>query len=66
MFIIIETEDGLTIRPLPKGSSGNQVAADCGGILVDEGPYHSFEDASDALLSLEEEYFEEAEAEGRF
>jgi hypothetical protein len=66
MYIIIETEDGLTIQHQPEGMTAHQVAAECGGILADEGPYHSYEDASDALLILEQEYFEESEAVGRF
>jgi hypothetical protein len=64
MYIIIETEDGLTVQRQPEGMSANQVAADCGGVLADEGPYHSYEDASDAMVILEQEYFEEAEAAG--
>lgn len=64
MYIIIETEDGLTIQRQPEGMTANQVAADCGGIVADEGPYHSYEDASDAILVLEQEYFEEAESAG--
>ena len=65
MYIIIETEDGLTIQRQPQGLTADQVAAQCGGILADEGPYHSYEDASDAMLILEQEYFEEAESVGR-
>ena len=64
MYIIIETEDGLTIQRQPEGRTAHQVAAECGGILADEGPYHSYEDASDAMLILEQEYFEEAESAG--
>jgi len=65
MYIIIETEDGLMIQRQPEGLTADQVAAQCGGILADEGPYHSYEDASDAMLILEQEYFEEAESVGR-
>ena len=65
MYIIIETEGGLTIQRQPEGMTADQVAAQCGGILADEGPYHSHEDASDAMLALEQDYFEEAESVGR-
>ena len=65
MYIIIETESGLTIQRQPEGMTADQVAAQCGGILADEGPYHSYEDASDAMLALEQDYFEEAESVGR-
>ncbi len=65
MYIIIETEDGLTIQRQPAGLTADQVAAQCGGILADEGPYHSYEAASDAMLILEQEYFDEGESAGR-
>jgi len=65
MYIIIETEDGLTIERQPSGMTAYQIAADRGGILADEGPYASYEDATDALLVLEQEDFEESEAAGR-
>ncbi len=64
MYIIIETEDGLTIQRQPEGMTADQVAAQCRGILADEGPYDSYEDANDAILILEQEYFEEAESAG--
>ncbi len=66
MYIIIETEDGLTIQRRPEGMAASQIAAECGGILADEGPYRSYEDASEALSILEQERFEEAESAGRF
>ena len=66
MYIIIETEDGLTIERQPEGITAEQTAADCGGILADEGPYHSYEDANDAMLILEQQYYEEVESAGRF
>ena len=65
MYIIIETEDGLTIERQPAGMTAEQVAAHRGGILADEGPFPSYEDANDAMLVLEQEDFEESEAAGR-
>ena len=65
MYIIIETEDGLTIERQPAGMTAHQVAAYHGGILADEGPYHSYEDANDAMLALEQEDYDESEAAGR-
>jgi hypothetical protein len=65
MYIIIETEDGLAIESLQAGMTADEVAARHGAILVDEGPYHSYEDADDALLALEMELFDESEAEQR-
>ena len=65
MYIIIETDDGLTIERQPAGMTAEQVAIDCGGFLADEGPYHSYEDANDALWVLEQEQYDESEAEER-
>ena len=65
MFIIIETEDGLTIEPQPRGWTVEDVAAKHHGTVADEGPYASFEEASDALLALQRADFDESEAEGR-
>jgi hypothetical protein len=60
-FIIIETEDGLTIAALEPGASAETVAERQGGVLVDQNVYTSYDDASDALLSLQsdEEELEE-------
>ncbi len=63
MYVIIETEDGLTIERQPAGMTAHQVAADHCGVLADEGPYDSYEDAHEALLVLQEEDFDESEAE---
>lgn len=65
MYIIIETEDGLTIERQPVGMTAYQVAADRGGIVADEGPYDSYEEANDAMLALEQEDYDEREAAGR-
>ena len=65
MFIIIETEDGLTIEPQPADMSAEDVAVQRGALLADPGPYETYEEANDALLILEQEDFDESEAEGR-
>jgi hypothetical protein len=65
MFVIIETEDGLTIEQQPPGWTAEQVAAKNNGAVADEGPYASFDEASDALIALQQEDFDESEAEGR-
>jgi hypothetical protein len=65
MFVIIETEDGLTIEQQPPGWTAEDVAAKANGVVADEGPYASFDEANDALLVLEQQDFDESEAEGR-
>ncbi len=54
-FTVIEVEDGLTIVEIQPGQTAEDAAANEGGTLVDPGPYHSYEDASDALDQLEME-----------
>jgi hypothetical protein len=65
MFIILETEDGLTIEQQPPGWTAEDVAAKNHGVVADEGPYATFEEANDALLVLQQQDFDESEAEGR-
>ncbi|MCL4206819.1 MAG: hypothetical protein KJ000_30425 [Pirellulaceae bacterium] len=65
MFIILETEDGLTIEQQPPGWTAEDVAAKNNGVVADEGPYATFEEANDALLVLQQQDFDESEAEGR-
>jgi hypothetical protein len=54
-FAIIEVDDGLTIVELQPGQSAEEVAVREGGVLVDAGPYSSYDDAYDALIELEGE-----------
>jgi hypothetical protein len=65
MFIIIETQDGLTIEPQPRGWTAEDVATKHRGTVADEGPYASFDEANDALLALQRADFDDSEAEGR-
>ena len=60
-FAIIELEDGLTVVELPPGQKAEDVAASRGGVLVDPGPYATFEEANDALVELQAEGEEERE-----
>ncbi|HVT28235.1 MAG TPA: hypothetical protein VHE81_09505 [Lacipirellulaceae bacterium] len=54
-FVIIELPDGLTVVELQAGQSPEDAAASQGGVLVDAGPYRSYDDAWDALLDLQYE-----------
>lgn len=65
MFVIIETEDGLTIERQPPGWTAEDVAANRIGVVVDGGPYDTYDDANDALLAIQQDDFDESEAEGR-
>jgi len=59
-FAIIEVDEGLTVAECPAGLTPDAVAAGQGGVVVDPGPYPTYEEAYDALLALPAED-EEAE-----
>ncbi len=55
-FVIIETESGFQIVALPDGKTADEVAKEHGGILVDEGPYPTFEAAEEILATMPNPY----------
>jgi hypothetical protein len=57
-YCIIETDDGWTIAELSPERTAEDAAGMLGGAVIDPGPYDSYEDASDALVSLQEELAE--------
>ena len=57
-YFIVETDDGWTIAELPTDRSAADVAAESGVAVIDPGPYDSYEEASDALISLQDELAE--------
>ena len=65
MYMIIEVEDGLTIVSRSLDTDPDAIATRHGGVVADAGPYETYEEANDALLSLEGEEFDEIEATGR-
>lgn len=54
-YCIIETDDGWTIVEHPAEITAEEAAHRQGGIVVDPGPFDSYEDACDALTGLQEE-----------
>ena len=52
-YIIIETNDGQAVVSCSDGQTAEDAAEANGGILVDEGPFDSFEEARDALEDLD-------------
>jgi hypothetical protein len=54
-YFIVETDNGWTVAELPADRSAAEVAAESGAAVIDPGPYDSYEEASDALISLQEE-----------
>ena len=61
-YQVIETDEGLAVAETRPGVAPEEVATARGGILIDPGPYKTFDDAYDAMLVLQEEEEEEAEA----
>lgn len=58
-FAIIEIDDGLTVVELGAGQSAEEAAVRAGGVLIDPGPYRTYEEAIDAMEQLEEDSEEE-------
>lgn len=54
-FAVIEIADGMTIVEIPPGQTVEDAAVSEGGVVVDPGPYTSYEDAVEALEQLEED-----------
>jgi hypothetical protein len=54
-FAVIETDDGLTVVQVLPGQTPEDAAISEGGILADPGPYHTHEEALEALDQLEED-----------
>ncbi len=55
LYCIIETADGWTIAEHPSGMTAEQAAQQQAGVVVDPGPFDSYEDACEALESLQGE-----------
>jgi hypothetical protein len=54
-FAIIEVEDGMTIVECENRESLEAVAIAHHGVIVDPGPFRSYDDAYDELTNLEAE-----------
>ncbi len=52
-FAIVELDDGLTVVQVYTGQSPEEAAARDHGLLIDPGPYHTYEEACDAMAELE-------------
>ncbi len=58
-YTIIETDAGLTVAELKQGQTPEEAAERAGGLLVDPGPYKTYDDACEAMLAIKEEEEEE-------
>ena len=55
LYEVIETDEGLTVVELEPGMPPEETALRHDGIVVDAGPFRSYEDAYDAVLAIKEE-----------
>lgn len=55
MYCIIETDDGWTVVEHPQHGTAEEAARRYGGVVIDPGPFDSYEDACDALEALKGE-----------
>jgi len=59
VYEIIETEAGLTVVELAPETPPEETASRYAGVVVDPGPYKTYDEACDALLALRDEEEEE-------
>jgi hypothetical protein len=55
LYQIIEIDQGLAVAELEPGVLPEVAAERSGGVVVDPGPYRSYEEAYDAMVVLEDE-----------
>ena len=55
LYEIIETDVGLTVAELRPGMPPEEAATRARGVVVDPGPYRTYDEAYDALLSLQDD-----------
>jgi len=55
LYEIIETDEGLTIVEMEPGGLAEEAAKRHGGVVIDGGPFKSYDEAYDAILALPEE-----------
>jgi hypothetical protein len=58
-YELIETEEGLAVAEIMPGTTAEEAASRRGGMLIDPGPYETYEDAYEALMALKMDEEEE-------
>jgi hypothetical protein len=58
-YELIETDEGLTVAEIAKDIAPEEAASRRRGLLIDPGPYDTYEDAYDAMMALKFEDEEE-------
>ncbi len=60
-YELVEIDEGLTVIEIPPGMSCEEAARQQSGLVIDPGPYTSYEDAYEALMALKLDEDEEEE-----
>lgn len=60
-YAIIETDTGLTVTEVEPGTTAEEAARRNNAVLIDPGPYKSYDDAYEALMALPEDEEEKPE-----
>jgi hypothetical protein len=61
LYELIETNEGMSVVEIPTGATAEEAAQQQGGLIVDPGPFTSYEDAYEALMALKLDEDEEAD-----
>ena len=59
-YIVIEIDSGVAVAEVPVGGNPEDTAAAEGGVLVDPGPYKTFEEAQEAMMGVPDDEEERA------
>lgn len=51
-YIVIENDQGLRVAEVENGKTSEQVAVENRGVIIDSGPYHTFDQAYDAMMQV--------------
>ena len=51
-FTVIENDNGLLVVAVESGETADEAAVRYNGVVVDEGPYKTYDDAYDAMLQI--------------
>ncbi len=58
-YELIETDEGVAVAEIATGVTPEEAASRRGGLLIDPGPYDTYEDAYEAMIALKLEEEEE-------
>jgi len=59
-YIVVETEAGLEVAEVAEGKTADDAAAVSGGVIVDSGPYKTYDQAKDAMEQMPDDEKEQA------